>query len=922
MSVNSDTKQTSEKLEASSPEISLETMQHENCSKNSTEDVPSTGQVVCGIPDCEQQGANLSFPAIHVQMYYGLIGMDIGQVCSSCVSKADEFRQHDDKLNARLFIKRSEIIRNGGSLDELTHEPELETLPNNHQQDSEDKSEADHEEMDVDVVAVVDGILKKLTQFVQKTEADIVQLEGDFKQMDGEYGRIRGVADKAMQKLSNHFNPQPEIIVTHEVDIPADGPISHRMLPSESPDETDTQMQVVTVQQLILPCSSTLKRKWNQSPTPSPTPKALTSNGTHEICFPIVGDVVYALNTNLESCWLMATVLEPIENAEINEVEFLVEFEPTNRTSGKPVKPRCVMKAGALRLKRQLTTKQMAHSIQVPATHPVGTRVVADLRDELEIDPEDDGEFYVGVVGEIPKPSTKNRYLIFFDNGRTKYVTSERVFLVYSSSTEVWNDVLPDSADFIQSYLSNFPKFGVARVLEVDCSLAKLHVRWMRTRPSGFTGTRDEFTQYTKAIIIMMIQIISWSTRVISGNLKYPTTSLSQKSMRLTSATLCALYTFQLPCLTNKPLAIPLFLGWTRNSRRAIFYIAPCGRKLANYSEVNDYLETTETNMPIDFFCFDNDLDNFAEGKEARPIQLVNSIDQDSLPCFEYIADSVGSPDVELKMMLTYGKYSMSCACIELQGMKADIYISFEKLLIKFGKSSCSCWNATTAGKPSGTLTPAKAYGNRRLQQAIIGGVYECSSVSFYVEITLFYKLQLLMQTTCHNRVVQCGMTWPLQIFNTAKKGWALRAYMIYPKALLFANKEADEVNLSEYFGALSISKTHGGFYMAALNHEEEDEKKKPSDRKMMKLEPIDVPFLVKGIPTLWMVERRGMWGGLLTLSIKHSCDPNLFMQNVFIDSHDPRFPHLAFFTACLVKAGSELVFDYNLNKDPVPEQR
>ncbi|ODM89038.1 Histone-lysine N-methyltransferase eggless, partial [Orchesella cincta] len=368
---------------------------------------------------------------------------------------------------------------------------------------------------------------------------------------------------------------------------------------------------------------------------------------------------------------------------------------------------------------------------------------------------------------------------------------------------------------------------------------------------------------------------------------------------------MCAPLYFPTPVLKQiSPLAIPLFLGWTRNSRRAIFYIAPCGRKLANYSEVNDYLETTETNMPIDFFCFDNDLDvldefvpgrillkieNFAEGKEARPIQLVNSIDQDSLPCFEYIADSVGSPDVELKMMLTYGKYSMSCSCTD--NCK--------------GKSSCSCWNATTAGKPSGTLTPAKAYGNRRLQQAIIGGIYECSSVCS-------------CKLTCHNRVVQCGMTWPLQIFKTAKKGWALRALHDIPEGSfvctytgeVLSDKEADEVNLSR------ISKTHGGFYMAALNHEEEDdEKKKPSDRKMMKLEPIDVPFPREGDTHVVDGRAKGNVGRF----INHSCDPNLFMQNVFIDSHDPRFPHLAFFTACLVKAGSELVFDYNYKQGSCP---
>ena len=28
----------------------------------------------------------------------------------------------------------------------------------------------------------------------------------------------------------------------------------------------------------------------------------------------------------------------------------------------------------------------------------------------------------------------------------------------------------------------------------------------------------------------------------------------------------------------------------------------------------------------------------------------------------------------------------------------------------------------------------------------------------------------------------------------------------------------------------------------------------------------------------------------------QHSCEPNLFVQNVFVDSHDPRFPYVGFF--------------------------
>jgi SET domain-containing protein len=43
-----------------------------------------------------------------------------------------------------------------------------------------------------------------------------------------------------------------------------------------------------------------------------------------------------------------------------------------------------------------------------------------------------------------------------------------------------------------------------------------------------------------------------------------------------------------------------------------------------------------------------------------------------------------------------------------------------------------------------------------------------------------------------------------------------------------------------------------------------------------------------------------------------HSCSPNVFVQNVFVESWDVRFPWVAFFTAMPIKAGTELVWDYS----------
>ncbi|KAI4886848.1 hypothetical protein NFI96_021447, partial [Prochilodus magdalenae] len=50
---------------------------------------------------------------------------------------------------------------------------------------------------------------------------------------------------------------------------------------------------------------------------------------------------------------------------------------------------------------------------------------------------------------------------------------------------------------------------------------------------------------------------------------------------------------------------------------------------------------------------------------------------------------------------------------------------------------------------------------------------------------------------------------------------------------------------------------------------------------------------------------------GNLGRYINHSCSPNLFVQNVFVDTHDLRFPWVAFFSSKRIRAGTELTWDY-----------
>ncbi|XP_077051343.1 histone-lysine N-methyltransferase SETDB1-A isoform X2 [Siphateles boraxobius] len=67
---------------------------------------------------------------------------------------------------------------------------------------------------------------------------------------------------------------------------------------------------------------------------------------------------------------------------------------------------------------------------------------------------------------------------------------------------------------------------------------------------------------------------------------------------------------------------------------------------------------------------------------------------------------------------------------------------------------------------------------------------------------------------------------------------------------------------------------------------------------------------LFNGEETCYIIDARQE--GNLGRYINHSCSPNLFVQNVFVDTHDLRFPWVGFFASKRIKAGTELTWDYN----------
>ncbi|KAK2168665.1 hypothetical protein LSH36_15g13047 [Paralvinella palmiformis] len=120
---------------------------------------------------------------------------------------------------------------------------------------------------------------------------------------------------------------------------------------------------------------------------------------------------------------------------------------------------------------------------------PVGSRIIALYKDE-----DSNQAYYAGIVAEPPSVRNGHRYLVFFDDGYAQYCNGRDIHKVFLQSKNVWEDIHPDSQDFIKGYLQQYPErpmvrlqkgqfvktewnghWWVAHVQEVDASLVKMY---------------------------------------------------------------------------------------------------------------------------------------------------------------------------------------------------------------------------------------------------------------------------------------------------------------------------------------------------------------------------------------------------------------------------------------------------------------
>nr|XP_020035656.1 histone-lysine N-methyltransferase SETMAR isoform X1 [Castor canadensis] len=136
----------------------------------------------------------------------------------------------------------------------------------------------------------------------------------------------------------------------------------------------------------------------------------------------------------------------------------------------------------------------------------------------------------------------------------------------------------------------------------------------------------------------------------------------------------------------------------------------------------------------------------------------------------------------------------------------------------------------------------------------------------------------------CRNRVVQKGLQFHLQVFQTDKKGWGLRTLEFIPKGRYVCEYAGEVLGFSEVQRRINLQTTYDSNYIIALRE-----------------------HVYNGQVMETFVDPT--YVGNVGRFLNHSCEPNLLMIPVRIDSMVPK---LALFAAKDILPGEELSYDYS----------
>ncbi|KAI0988841.1 hypothetical protein GJ496_006696 [Pomphorhynchus laevis] len=584
------------------------------------------------------------------------------------------------------------------------------------------------------------------------------------------------------------------------------------------------------------------------------------------------------------------------------------------------------------------------------------------------------GRFEIGKVAETPCIRNSYRYLIFFDHDFIEYCASD-VYRILNQNCESTAGT-DEYKHFVKQYFRNYPDRPMIRlrsgenihflrnylensnhewvetkIIRIDCSMMLLkyqdEMEWVFRGSPRLQPMHRLYAKQIRANEIPDVAIANnknnLTNQQTNDNISLPLAKKSGSQRRMNAVSRGVLvhrpilssknahlinfgklvrsmneipmpvykfhectYKCAEPRITALKISNPYFLiepvvyGWVRHMKishdgeLAIEYKAPCGRSLISIEQVDRFLFQTNNHLSIDRFCFDSKVRidvkfecnpvwpnliksiDITQGKERIPVMCVNQIDNEEPDIIDYQSQPLPLDGIPIN---TDPQFLEGCECED--GCR--------------DKLKCSCWQKTTEGvntlRKLGLTDVHDGYEFKRLSKCIKSGIYECN-------------VRCKCDSRCRNRVVQNGIGVELQLFKTVDKGWGLRSIRDLPAGTYICT----------YTGHILTDKhtndrQYCDRYLADMDFIESlEELKGIRGRKYRHL---------LGDRKVYILD--GKISGNIGRYFNHSCSPNMFVQNVLINTYDMRFPLIAFFTNRLVKSGEELSWDYQYDVDSVP---
>uniref|UniRef100_A0A4W4ERA1 [histone H3]-lysine(4) N-trimethyltransferase n=1 Tax=Electrophorus electricus TaxID=8005 RepID=A0A4W4ERA1_ELEEL len=351
-------------------------------------------------------------------------------------------------------------------------------------------------------------------------------------------------------------------------------------------------------------------------------------------------------------------------------------------------------------------------------------------------------------------------------------------------------------------------------------------------------------------------------------------------------------------------------------------------------------------------------LPDISEGKEVIPVPCVNEVDSTPLPLVTYTRHRTPGPGVFINTSLDF---MMGCDCMD--GCRDRSTCSCHQLTIE-----------ATSLFTGGPVDANAGYLHKRLTRDLPSGVYECNPLcrcdpwmccNRLVQHGLQLRLEVFM--TQHKG-------WGIRCLDDLAKGTFVCIFtgkIVTDEMVSMDNALSGNEFLANLDFIEGVEKLKEGYESEAYCSDKEGESDKKTLLTMttgalkkhakfrrdsdsssgegsvcvcMYLNLCNAmgfarkstrPFAIKSIhrkvPTqqgkrsTCVKNTRSLFSGEkacylinakqegnIARYINHSCSPNLFVQNVFVDTHDLRFPWVAFFTSKRIKAGTELTWDYS----------